>query len=99
MAKLSANPAIAISLKFIADRGDGSDDPSVVSFHRRCVVIGRVRQAHQAASFGDGDTIGPVMTDVVALLGRGAFFSAPFRNSISSACLPTMRSSAEGLQR
>jgi hypothetical protein len=34
------------------------------------------------------------MTDVVALLGRGAFLSAPFKNSISSACLPTMRSSA-----
>ena len=38
--------------------------------------------------------MGPVMTDVIALLGRGAFFSAPFRHSISSACLPTMRSSA-----
>ena len=35
-----------------------------------------------------------VITDVIALLGRGAFLSAPFRNSISSACLPTMRSSA-----
>jgi hypothetical protein len=35
--------------------------------------------------------MGPVMTDVIALLGRGAFFSAPFRNSISSACLPTFR--------
>jgi hypothetical protein len=32
--------------------------------------------------------MGPVMTDVIALLGRGAFFSAPFRNLISSACLP-----------
>jgi hypothetical protein len=28
MAKHSANPAIAISFKFIADRGDGSDDLS-----------------------------------------------------------------------
>ena len=34
-------------LKFIPDRGDGSDDLSVVSFHRRCVVIARARQAHQ----------------------------------------------------
>jgi hypothetical protein len=50
------------------------------------------RQAHQMASLGDGETtMGPVMTDVIALLGRGAFFSAPFRNSISSACLPTFR--------
>ena len=31
-------------------------------------------------------------TDVLALLGRGTLFSAPFRNSISRACLPTMRS-------
>ena len=31
---------------------------------------------------------------VLALLGRGTLFSAPFRNSISRACLPTMRSSA-----
>jgi hypothetical protein len=74
--------------------GRGGDDPGVVSFHRRRVVIGRAWQSHQTASFGDGDAVGPVITDVIALLGRGAFLSAPFRNSISSACLPTMRSSA-----
>ena len=34
------------------------------------------------------------MTDVFAFLGRGAFFRAPFRNSISSACRPTIRSNA-----
>jgi hypothetical protein len=44
--------------------------------------------------FGDGDAIGPVKTDVLALLGRGTLFSAPFRNSISRACLPTRRSIA-----
>jgi hypothetical protein len=54
-------------------------------------------QAVRAAGPSDGilgrrrNTMGPVMTDVIALLGRGAFFSAPFRNSISSACLPTFR--------
>ena len=37
---------------------------------------------------------GPVMTDVVAARGRGAFFSAPFINSISSAWRPTIRSRA-----
>jgi hypothetical protein len=37
--------------------------------------------------------MGPVITDVLALLGRGALFRAPFRNSISRACRPTMRSS------
>src|SRR6266513_5810854 len=94
MAKFCANAAIAIGLKLIEDRGHSDDDLGVVSFHRRRVVIGRAWQPHQTASFGDGDAVGPVMTDVIALLGRGAFLSAPFRNSISSACLPTMRSSA-----
>ena len=42
----------------------------------------------------DGEAAGPVMTDVLALLGRGALFRAPFRNSISRACRPTRRSSA-----
>jgi hypothetical protein len=37
---------------------------------------------------------GSVYSDVLALLGRGTLFSAPFRNSISRACLPTMRSTA-----
>jgi hypothetical protein len=34
------------------------------------------------------------VASVVALFGRGAFFSVPFKNSISSACLPTIGSSA-----
>ena len=34
------------------------------------------------------------MTDVVALFDRRALLTAPFRNSSSSACLPTSRSSA-----
>ena len=69
MTELSANPAIAIGSKLIADRRDIGDDLSVVSLHRRCVVIGRTRQAHQPASFGNGDAVGPVKTDVLALLG------------------------------
>src|SRR6516164_11595742 len=94
MAKLCANAAIAIGLKLIADRGHSGDDRGVVSFHRRRVIKGRAWQPHQTASFGDGDAVGPATTDAIALLGRDAFRSAPFRNSISSACLPTMRSSA-----
>ena len=38
-------------------------------------------------------------TDVLALLGRGTLFSAPFRNSISKACLPTIRSDPGSLLR
>src|SRR5438270_8372985 len=94
MTKLGVMLALPIGVKLSAARSDIIDDLSVVSLHRRCVVIGRARQAHQAASFGDGDAVGPVKTDVLALLGRGTLFSAPFRNSISRACLPTMRSSA-----
>ena len=94
MAQLGTNPPIAIGFEFIADRYDGRNQRSVVSGPWRNVVIGGARQAHQPASFGDGEATGPVMTDVLALLGRGALFRAPFRNSISRACRPTMRSSA-----
>ena len=42
----------------------------------------------------NGDGAGPVTTEVVALLGRGACFKAPFSSSISSAWRPTIRSRA-----
>ena len=57
------------------------------------VVIGPAGEPHQPASFDDGYAE-PAITDVGALVRRGAFFSAPFRNSSSSACLPTSRSRA-----
>jgi hypothetical protein len=69
MTKFSANSAIAIGLKLIADRRDVGDDLNVGSLHRRGIVIGRACQAHQTASFGDGDAVGPVKTDVIALFG------------------------------
>ena len=58
------------------------------------VVIGPAGEPYQPASFDDGYAGGPAITDVGALVRRGAFFSAPFRNSSSSACLPTSRSRA-----
>ena len=61
---------------------------------RRGVVDGRAGQPHQFAPPGDGKATGPVTTEVVALLGRGACFGAPFRSSISGAWRPTIRSSA-----
>src|SRR5437868_15026889 len=33
------------------------------------VIVGRPREPHQPASFGDRQTTGPAMTDVVSLLG------------------------------
>ena len=58
------------------------------------VVVGRSREPHQPASFGDRETTGPAMTDVVSLLGGRTSREAPFRNSFSSTSLPTSRSSA-----
>jgi len=40
------------------------------------------RQCHQTAFIGDEDTVAPAMTDVIALLGVGAFFNAPLKSSI-----------------
>src|SRR6266700_205244 len=94
MAQLGANPAIAIDLELVANRHHGRNDLGVIGFAPRRVIVGGARQTHQTASFGDGEAMGPVMTDVFTLLGRGALRNAPFKNSISSACRPTMRSSA-----
>ena len=87
-----APPAVAFEL--VADRRDRFDDRSVVVGAGAGLVVGRASDPHQPASFGDGDARGPTIADVGALFGRGAFFRAPFRNSSSSACLPTSRSSA-----
>jgi hypothetical protein len=98
-AQLGADPPIAVSLELIADNDDFRDEFDVAHrCGRHIIESGAIesgaRQSHQTASFADGKTLGALITDVVALLGRGAFFSAPFRNSISSACRPTMRSRA-----
>src|SRR5438876_5474256 len=94
MPEFGADTPITVSLELIADRPYAVDDLGVVEMRGRRVVEGRSGQAHQPTSLRDGETAGPETTDVVSLLGRGAFFSALFRNSISRACRPTMRSSA-----
>ena len=94
VAQRGTDTAIAVGFELLTDRLDAGDDLGLVGRGHRRVVIGRAWQAHQSASLGDGETIGPAITDVVALLGRGALFRAPFRNSISSACRPTRRSRA-----
>src|SRR5262245_2557026 len=76
LAQFGANPAIAVGLELIADCLHGRDDLGVISFAYRRIIVGGARQAHQTASFGDGKATGPVMTDVLALLGRGAFLKA-----------------------
>jgi hypothetical protein len=76
-AQLGANPAIAIDLELVANRHHGRTDLGVIGSARRRVIVGGARQTHQTASFGDGEAMGPVMTDVFTLLGRGARFAMP----------------------
>jgi hypothetical protein len=85
VAQLGADPPIAVSLELVADDDDFREELHVADRCGRRIIESGARQSHQTASFANGKTSGPLMTDVVALLGRGAFFSAPFRNSISSA--------------
>src|SRR5690349_10246192 len=88
------DPAITVRLELVADRPDPRYDCGVVSWHRGRVIEGRACDPHQPTSFSDGETAGPVITDVDPLLGDRVLFSAPFRNSSSSAWRPTSRSSA-----
>src|SRR5215213_3609003 len=92
--KRGGHATIAISLKLITDRFDICGDRRLVSRDGAFVIIRRSCEAHQLASFGDRDAVGPVTTEVVALLSRAPPFNAPFRNSISSAWRPTRRSRA-----
>ena len=88
------HPPIALALELVADRADPGENLGGVPAPLCSVVEGGSRQTHQLAAFADGDAAGPVKTEVLALLGRGACFKAPFSSSISSAWRPTIRSSA-----
>src|SRR6516225_8350501 len=92
MAKFGANTPIAIGFEHVANRFHLCNDSRIVRACIAHIVVARASDPHQSASFCDGDTVGPAMTDVVALRGRAAFFTAPLKNSISTACRPTMRS-------
>src|SRR5579864_3751978 len=94
VAKRRPHTAIAVALEFVADRTDPDDNVARRERNQRSVIEGGAWQAHQLASPADGDATGPVTTEMVALLGRGACFKAPFNSSISSACRPTIRSRA-----
>src|SRR5262249_55976048 len=83
MPKLSANAPPAVEFELLADRGDRLDDRGVV-LRGGFDAEGRAGDSHHPASFCDAETRGPTITDVVALFGRGALFTAPFRNSSSS---------------
>jgi hypothetical protein len=68
---------VAVAFKLITNRRNCGDDLGLPGGDAGCVVEGRARDPHQPASFGDGQSSGPVMTDIVAPLGRRALFNAP----------------------
>ena len=94
VAKCGAHPSVAVVFELIGDRAESSENLVGIRRCRGSIVERRSREAHQLASFADGDAAGPVTTKVLALLGRGACFKASFSGSISSAWRPTIRSSA-----
>src|SRR3954471_19056292 len=92
VAQLSGDATIAVGLELLADRLDKGEALNI-SIWGRSAVIGRPSDAHQPASLSDGETAGPAITDIGALLGNRPCCRAPFKNSSSSACRPTIRSS------
>jgi len=77
VAQRGADATIAVAFELVADRAHARDDFSLVGRCGRHVVERGARQAHQPASLGDGETPGPVITDVAALLVRAALADAP----------------------
>src|SRR3954464_260257 len=92
VAQLGGDATIAVGLELRADRLD-TGEALGISPRKRGAVVSRSSDAHQPASLSDGDTAGPAITDIGALLGTRPCCRAPFRNSISTACRPTIRSS------
>src|SRR5918993_4831149 len=91
--QLRCHATIAIGLELRADDLDKGEALGI-PIGRPSTVVGRPSDAHQPASLSDGETAGPATTHIRALLGNRPCCRAPFKNSISSACRPTIRSSA-----
>src|SRR6266480_6375585 len=86
---------VPVSRKLGANFGNLPGEPSLLDrLPLGVIVVGRPCEFHQPASFGNREATGPAMTDLLALLGKRACRDAPFKNSFSSASLPTSRSSA-----
>lgn len=83
-----------VMFELITDSGHRLDDCCVVGRMLGDFIKGGARKSHHSASLGDIDAPGPVMADILPFFRSGAGRRAPFRNSSSSACFPTKRSSA-----
>jgi hypothetical protein len=94
VAQLGVDAPIPIGGIFFGDRRDLGQYSPFVGRRRRSRIEAGTRDLHQLAPPFDGDAFGPVIADPGTFLGKAAFFTAPFRNSISSAWRPTSRSSA-----
>ena len=94
LSKRSPDTTPAIRLELAGNSRDGLDKGRIIGLDRRRVVEGGAGDPHQPAALGGGEAAGPVMADIGPLRGVAPERSAPFRNSSSSACLPTRRSSA-----
>src|SRR3954454_18808590 len=92
--QLGGDTPVAVGLELRADRLDVGDDLGI-PIGRALTVVGRPSDAHQPASLSNGETAGPAITDIGALLDNRPCCRAPFKNSISSACRPTIRSRVE----
>src|SRR5262249_31225691 len=80
--QLDSDTPVAVGWPLRTDLLDAFDEPRLRErLALGLVIVRRSGEAHQPASFLDGEGGGPVMTDVVALLGRAAAREAPFRNS------------------
>jgi hypothetical protein len=90
VAQLGADPPIAVSLALVADDDNFRDELHVAYRCGRQIIESGARQSHQTA-FRGRKVLGAADDGCSrASRPRCVFFSAPFRNSISSACLPTM---------
>jgi len=71
VAELGIHAAIAVAFELVGDDADFSNDRPVVTLAGRLGVEAGSPNTHQLAPPLDGETGGPTVTDVGALLGEG----------------------------
>src|SRR5690348_1292206 len=90
--QLRRHAPVAVSLKLAPDRVHALDERGLIQLTERLFVKSASGQLHHAASFGNGEASGPVITEGLASLGVREACEAFLRRSFSSASRPTIRS-------